>query len=79
MITLMNGNLCIELLLYSVIEVLENRGNLGFISDKEDLGKTGMIINKGHKLLFPKGGIDLEGTPNITMDKGERLGWYIWL
>ena len=58
-ITPKNRNFCIELCFYGVIEVLEDRVNLKFISDKEDLGKTGMIINKDHKPLFPRGGNEL--------------------
>ena len=42
-----------------MIEVQEYRGDLRFIIDKEDPGKTGMIINKGYKPLFHKRGVDL--------------------
>ena len=42
-ITSKNCNFCMELHFNSVIEVLENRGNLKFIGDRVDLGKTGMI------------------------------------
>ena len=45
-----------ELHFYNVIEALKYKGDLRFISDKEDPGNTGMIINKCHKPPFPRGG-----------------------
>ena len=78
-ITLKNCNFCIELCFYGMIDILEYRGNLKFIIDMEDLGKTSMIINKGHKLSFPKRGSDLRWTPNVIVDKDEQSGWFIWL
>ena len=53
-ITLKNFNFCMELCFNGVIEVLKNRGNLRFIGDKVDLGKTGMIINEVYKPPFPR-------------------------
>ena len=73
-----NCNFCIELRFNGVIEVLKNRGNLIFICDKEDPGKMGMIINKGYKPLLPGGCSDFGWTPNVTMNKSERLYGFIW-
>ena len=77
-ITLKNCNFCIKLCFNGVIKVLKNKENLGFICDKEDLGKVGMIINESHKPLFPRGG-HLAWTPNVTIDKGKWLCGFIWL
>ena len=41
-----------ELCSNSVIEVLENRGNLKFVGDKVDPSKMGMIINESYKPPF---------------------------
>ena len=62
-----------------MVEVLENRENLIFICDKEDLGKTDMIINKSYKPSFPKRGSDFGWTPNVIRNNGERLSGFIWL
>ena len=78
-VTPKNCNFCIELRFYGVIEVLENRGSLWFINEKDDLSKTGMNINKGHKPLFSREGSVLCETLNVTVDEGEQLGWFIWL
>ena len=59
MVLKLTSNFCIELRFYSVLEALEYRGNLKFISDKEELGKMGMIINKGHKPPLARGGSNL--------------------
>ena len=53
-----------------MIEVLENGWNLGFICDKVDPGKTGMVINESYKPPLSRGGGDLGRTPNVTMDEG---------
>ncbi|KAA0051399.1 hypothetical protein E6C27_scaffold55G001410 [Cucumis melo var. makuwa] len=64
-------NLCIELDFYGVKEVLECGGNFEFVGDRENPSKTSMVINKGHKPPFPRGGSDLEWSLNITMDKSK--------
>ena len=38
--------------------------------------RQGVVSNKP---LFARGGSDLRWFLNITMDKSERLGWFIWL
>ena len=63
----------IELHFNGATEVLENRVNFRFISDKKDQVKAGMIINKIHKPSFSKGVNDLEWTPNVNKDKVN--GW----
>ena len=57
--TLKNYKIFIELCFNGVIKVLKNRGNLKFICDKEDPGKTGMVINESYKPLFPRRASDL--------------------
>ena len=62
-----------------MIEVLEYGGDLEFVGDEENPSKIGMLINEGNKSPIFRGGSDLGWSPNITMDKSERLGWHIWL
>ena len=53
-VTLQNTNLCIKLRFYGVIEVPKDRGDLIFVRDKKDPGKTSMVINKGDEPLFSR-------------------------
>ena len=62
-----------------MIEVLEYGSDLRFVGDEKDPGKAGMVINEGHKPQFSRRDSNLGWSPNITMDKGERLGWFVWL
>ena len=78
-ITSWDCNLCIKLLFYGVVEVLECGGNFGFVGDQENPSETSMVINKGHKPSFPRGGNDLGWSPNITIDNSKRSGWLIGL
>ena len=78
-ITLQDCNLCTELCFYGVIEVPKCGGNFGFVGDQKNPSKTSMVINKGHKPSFSRGGSDLAWSPNITMDKSKRSGWLIGL
>ena len=57
-----------------MIEVLECRYDFEFFRDEENSSKTGVVINEGNKPSIVRGGRDLGQSPNITMDKSERLG-----
>lgn len=70
-VTPQNNNFHIELLFYGVIKVPKYGSDLRFVRDEKDPGKTGMVINVGHKLPFPKSGCNLRRSQNITMDKSE--------
>ena len=54
-----------------MIEVPECGGNFVFVRDQENLSKTSIVINKGHKSSSPRGGCGLGWSPNITMDKSK--------
>ena len=62
-----------------MIEILKCGGNFGFVGDQENSSKMSMVINKGHKTSFPRGGSDLGWSPNIAMDKSKRSSWLIGL
>jgi len=53
-VTPQNSNLCISLPFGGLIEVPEDRGDLRFVGDKKDPGKTGMVINKGYEPPFSR-------------------------
>ena len=53
-VTSQNSNICIELCFYGVIEIPKDRGDLRFVGDEKDSGKTSMIINKCYEPPFSK-------------------------
>ena len=53
-----------------MIEVPESGGDLEFVRDENDSGKTSMVINEGHKPTFFRGSSNLGQSPHTSKEVG---------
>ena len=78
-ITSKDNDFDIELGLNGSVKLLKDGWDLRFISEEENPSKASVIIDEGHKQALTWRCGNTRGTPNIIMDKGERLRGFIWL